>query len=109
VEQHCANIVDVSHGAFLPVNSPFLNETNWVLVEIEDLAKDLDRLALQTDREVEHMDHPENAEASDPDDEILIDYGSEINYDDIIGYDNGRDYSTDDTYPYCISIELNKV
>jgi hypothetical protein len=82
---------------------------NRALVEIEDLAKDLGHLALQTDWEVEHMDHPDNAKASDADNELLIDYDSKMNYDDIIGYDDGRDYSTDDTYPYQISMELNKV
>jgi hypothetical protein len=45
------------------------------------------------------MDRLENAEASDQHDELLIDYGSEMNYDDIIGYDDRHDYSTDDTYP----------
>ena len=47
VEQHCADIVDVVHGAFQPVNSPVINEMNHALVEIEDLAKDLDHLALE--------------------------------------------------------------
>ena len=46
------------------------------------------------------MDRSENVESSDADDELLIDYDSELNNDDIIDYDDGRDYSTDDTYPY---------
>jgi hypothetical protein len=33
-------------------------------------------------------------------DELLIDEESPINYEDLVGYDDGRDYSTDDTYPY---------
>ena len=49
MEQRCVDIVDVIHGAFQPVNSPVLNEMNRTLVEIEDLAKNLDHLALQTD------------------------------------------------------------
>jgi hypothetical protein len=100
VEQRCADIIDVVHGAFQPVNSPVINEMNHALVEIEDLAKDLDHLALEKDWEVDHMDHSENVESSDADDELLIDYDSELNNDDIIDYDDGRDYSTDDTYPY---------
>ena len=40
------------------------------------------------------------AESSETEDELLIDYDSELNTDDIVGYDDGHDYSTDDTYPY---------
>jgi hypothetical protein len=47
VEQRCADIVDVVHGAFQPVSTPILNEMNRALVQIEDLAKDLDHLALE--------------------------------------------------------------
>jgi hypothetical protein len=49
---------------------------------------------------MEHMDRSENAESSQTEDELLIDYDSEFNTDDIVGYDDGCDYSTDDTYPY---------
>jgi hypothetical protein len=100
VEQHCADIVDVVHDSFQPVSSPVINEMNRALVQIEDLAKDLDHLALEKDWEMEHMDRSENAESSQTEDELLIDYDSELNTNDIVGYDDGRDYSTDDTYPY---------
>jgi hypothetical protein len=60
VEQHCADIVDVVEGAFQPVSSPVINEMNRALVQIEDLMKDLDHLALEKDCEVEHMDYLEN-------------------------------------------------
>ena len=100
VEQRCADIVDVVHGAFQPVSSLVINETNRALVQIEDLAKDLYHLALEKDWEVEHMDRSENAKSSHTEDKLLIDYDSELNNDDIAGYDDGRDYSTDDTYPY---------
>jgi hypothetical protein len=33
-------------------------------------------------------------------DELLIDEESPINYEELVGYDDGRDYSTNDTYPY---------
>jgi hypothetical protein len=46
------------------------------------------------------MDRSENAESSHTEDELLIDYDLELNNDDIVGYDDGRDYSTDNTYPY---------
>jgi hypothetical protein len=46
------------------------------------------------------MDRSENAKSSHTEDKLLIDYDSEVNNDDIAGYDDGRDYSTDDTYPY---------
>jgi hypothetical protein len=90
----------VVHVAFQPVNSPVFNEMNHDLVEIKDLAKDLDHLALEKDWEVEHMDHSDNVESSDADDELPIDYDSELNNDDIIGYDDRHDYTMDDTYPY---------
>jgi hypothetical protein len=99
VEQRCADIVDVVHGAFQPVSSPVINEMNRALVQIEDLAKDLDHLALEKDWEMEHMDHSENVESSHIEDELLFDYDSELNNDDIVGYDDIRDYSTDDTIP----------
>jgi hypothetical protein len=41
-EKRCADIVDVVNAAFQPFNSLVFNEMNWVLVEIDDLAKDLD-------------------------------------------------------------------
>jgi hypothetical protein len=40
------------------------------------------------------------AESSKTEDELLIDYDSELNTNNIVCYDDGRDYSTDDTYPY---------
>jgi hypothetical protein len=49
---------------------------------------------------MEHMDRSENVESSHTKDELLIDYDSKLNIDDIVSYDDGRDYSTDDTYPY---------
>jgi hypothetical protein len=49
VEQRCADIVNVVHGAFQPVSSPVINEMNHALVQIEDLVKDLDHLALEKD------------------------------------------------------------
>jgi hypothetical protein len=36
----------------------------------------------------------------DSEDELLIQEYSLINYDEIASYDDGRDYSTDDTYTY---------
>jgi hypothetical protein len=100
VEERCADIVDVVHGAFQPVSGPVLNEMNRALVQIEDLANDLDQLALEKDWEMEHMAPSPIAESLQTEDELLIDYDSELNNDDIVGYDDGRDYSTDDTYPY---------
>jgi hypothetical protein len=32
VEQRCADIIDVVHGAFQPVSSPVINEMNRALV-----------------------------------------------------------------------------
>jgi hypothetical protein len=49
---------------------------------------------------MEHMAPSPIAESSQTEDELLIDYDSELNTDDIVGYDDERDYSTDDTYPY---------
>jgi hypothetical protein len=100
VEQRCADIVDVVHGAFQPVSSLVINETNRALVQIEDLAKDLYHLALEKDWDMDHMDRSENVELSQTEDALLIDYDLELNTDDIVGYDDGHDYSTDDTYPY---------
>jgi hypothetical protein len=100
VEQRCADIVDVVHGAFQQVSTPVHNEMNRALVQIVDLAKDLDHLALEKDWEMEHMAPSQIAESSETEDELLIDYDLELNTDDIVGYDDGHDYSTDDTYPY---------
>jgi hypothetical protein len=50
VEQRCADIVDVIHGGFQPVSSLDINEMNRALVQIEDLVKDLDHLALEKTR-----------------------------------------------------------
>jgi hypothetical protein len=84
---------------------------NRALVKIDDLAKDLDEVALQTQWEVENIDASHVDELliqedsidelliqEDSEDEHLIQEDSPINYDDIVGYDDGRDYSTDDTY-----------
>jgi hypothetical protein len=49
-------------------------------------------------REEEPVDDLLIEDASE--DELLIDEESPINYDELVGYNNGRDYSTDDTYPY---------
>jgi hypothetical protein len=49
---------------------------------------------------MEHMAPSPIAESSETEDELLLDYDSELNPDDIVGYDDGRDYSIDDTYPY---------
>jgi hypothetical protein len=64
VEQRCADIIDVVHGAFQPVSTPVINEMNHALVQIEDLAKDLDHLVLKKDWEMEHMDRSEIVESS---------------------------------------------
>jgi hypothetical protein len=90
-----------------------VDELNRALVEIDDLAKDLEDIAVQTQWEVENMakcqvnEHPRQEEAVEElliedgsEDELLIDEESPINYEDLVGYDDGRDYSTDDTYPY---------
>jgi hypothetical protein len=68
---------------------------------------------VQTQWEVENMPNcelNENQREEEPiedlliedasEDELLIDEESPINYDELVGYDDGRDYSTDDTYPY---------
>jgi hypothetical protein len=86
---------------------------NRALVEIDDLSKDLEEVALQTQWEVENIDDCQVDEISiqedpvdelliqdDSEDELLIQEDSPINYDKIVSYDDGRDYSTDDTYPY---------
>jgi hypothetical protein len=36
----------------------------------------------------------------DLEDELLIQEDSPVNYDEIVGYKDGRDYSTDNTYSY---------
>jgi hypothetical protein len=113
VQKRSCDIVDVVNAAFHPLNSPLLDEMNRPLVEIDDLAKDLKDVAVQTQWEVDNMDQcevneiPPQEEAVDKlliqdhsEDELLIEEESPINYDEIVGYDDGRDYSTDDTYPY---------
>jgi hypothetical protein len=114
VVQKCScDIVDVVNAAFHPFNSTLLDEMNRALVEIDDLAKDLEDVAMQTQWEVDNMDQcqvnkiPPQEEAvdelliqDDSEDELIIEEESPINYDEIIGYDDGCDYSTDDTYPY---------
>jgi hypothetical protein len=113
VQKRSCDIVDVVNAAFQPFNSPLLDEMNRALVEIDDLTKDLEDVAVQTQWEVDNMDQCEvneiltQEEAVDElliqdgsEDEILIEEESPINYDKIVGYDDGRDYSTDDTYPY---------
>jgi hypothetical protein len=100
-------------SAFQPFNSPLVDEMNRALVEIDDLAKDLQDVAVQTQWEVKNMHNcevNENRRQEEPvddllieaasEDELLIDKESPINYDELVGYDDGRDYSTDDTYPY---------
>jgi hypothetical protein len=113
VQKRSCDIVDVIKSAFQPFNSPLVDEMNRALVEIDDLAKDLQDVAVQTQWEVENMPNCEVnqnrreevaveylliEDASE--DELLIDEYSPINYDELVGYDDGRDYSTDDTYPY---------
>lgn len=43
------------------------------------------------------MDPSDDADDTVPDDVLLLDYDSPINYDNIDNYDDGRDYSIDDT------------
>ena len=113
VQKRSCDIVDVVKSAFQPFNSPLLDEMNRALVEIDDLAKDLEDVAVQTQWEVDNMDHCEVNEIppqeevveellieDGSEDEFLIEEESSINYDEIVGYDDGRDYSIDDTYPY---------
>jgi len=113
VQKRSCDIVDVVKSAFQPFNSPLVDELNRALVEIDDLAKDLEDVAVQTQWEVENMANcevNENRRQEEPVEELLIEDGSEdellideespINYEDLVGYDDGRDYSTDDTYPY---------
>eukprot|EP00267_Zea_mays_P056611 XP_023156647.1 glutathione S-transferase T3-like [Zea mays] len=112
VQKRSCDIVDVVTSAFQPFNSPLVDELNRALVEIDDLAKDLEDVAVQTQWEVENMaksevkEQPQQEEAVEDllihdgsEDELLIDEESPINYEDLVGYDDGRDYSTDDTYP----------
>jgi hypothetical protein len=113
VQKRSCDIVDVVKSAFRPFNSPLVDEMNRALVEIDDLAKDLEDVAVQTQWEVENMPNcevNENQREEEPvedlliedasEDELVIDEESPINYDELVGYDDGRDYSTDDTYPY---------
>ena len=113
VQKRSCDIVDVVKSAFQPFNSPLVDELNRALVEIDDLAKDLEDVAVQTQWEVENMPNcelNENQREEEPiedlliedasEDELLIDEESPIKYEDLVGYDDGRDYSTDDTYPY---------
>jgi hypothetical protein len=56
VVQKCScDIVDVVKSAFQPFNSPLVDEMNRALVENDDLAKDLEDVAVQTQWEVENM------------------------------------------------------
>jgi hypothetical protein len=114
VVQKCSSdIVDVVNSAFQPFNSPLLDDMNRALVEIDDHTKDLEDVAVQTQWEVDNMDNCEvneilpQEEAVEElliedasEDELLIEEESPINYDELVGYDDGRDYSADDTYPY---------
>jgi hypothetical protein len=112
VQKRSCDIVDVVKSAFQPFNSPLLDEMNRALVEIDDLAKDLEDVAVQTLWEVDNMHNCQVNEIprQEPveelliedasEDELLIEEESPINYDELVGYDDGRDYSTDDTYPY---------
>jgi hypothetical protein len=56
VEKCCCDIVDVVNAAFQPLNSPLFDEMNRALVEIDDLAKDLEEVVVQTKWEVENID-----------------------------------------------------
>jgi hypothetical protein len=113
VQKRSCDIVDVMKSAFQPFNSPLLDEMNRALVEIDDLAKDLEDVVVQTQWEVHNMHNCQVNEIPRQDepveelliedaseDELLIEEESPINYDELVGYDDGRDYSTDDTYPY---------
>jgi hypothetical protein len=101
VQKRSCDIVDVVNAAFQPFNSPLLDEMNWALVEIDDLAKDIQEVAVQTQWEVDNMDQcqvneiPPQEEAvdelliqDDSEDELLIEEDSLINYDEIVGYDD---------------------
>jgi hypothetical protein len=113
VQKRSCDIVDVVNASFQPFDSPLLDEMNRALVEIDDLAKYLEDVAVQTQWEVDNMDHCEVNEIppqeevveellieDGSEDEFLIEEESSINYEEIVGYDDGRDYSIDDTYPY---------
>jgi hypothetical protein len=113
VQKRSCDIIDVMKSAFQPFNSPLVDEMNRALVEIDDLVKDLEDVAVQTQWEVENMhtfEVNENRREEEPveelliedasEDELLIDEESPINYDELVGYNDGRDYSTDNTYPY---------
>jgi hypothetical protein len=106
VQKRSCDIIDVVKSAFQPFNSPLVDELNRALVEIDDLAKDLEDIAVQTQWEVENMancqvnEHPRQEEAVEElliedgsEDKLLIDEESPINYEDLVGYDDGRDYS----------------
>jgi hypothetical protein len=55
VQKRSCDIVDVVKSTFQPFNSPLLDEMNRALVEIDDLAKDLEDVAVQTLWEVDNM------------------------------------------------------
>jgi hypothetical protein len=55
VEKHCCDIIDVVNAAFQPLNLPLFDEMNRALVEIDELAKDLEEVAVQTQWEVENI------------------------------------------------------
>jgi hypothetical protein len=57
VQKRSSDIVDVINSAFQPFNSALLDEMNRALVEIEDLAKDLEDVEMQTQWEVDNMDN----------------------------------------------------
>jgi hypothetical protein len=109
VQKRSCDIVDVVKSAFQPFNSPLLDELNRALVEIDDLAKDLEDVAVQTQWEVENMaksevkEHPQQEEAVEElliqdgsEDELLIDEESPIKYEDLVGYANPTHSNTVD-------------
>ena len=109
VQKRSCDIVDVVKSAFQPFNSPLVDELNRALVEIDDLAKDLEDVAVQTQWEVENMancqvnDNRRQEEAVEElliedgsEDELLIDEESPINYEDLVGYANPTHSNTVD-------------
>jgi hypothetical protein len=80
VQKRSCDIVDVVKLAFQPLNSPLLDELNRALVEIDDLAKDLEDVAVQTQWEVENMANcqvNDNRRQEEAVEELLIEDGSE--------------------------------